>query len=104
MNKIDRRASACPVPPRYSLQFYKAEDGEAHGIRVGDRVRYKSQTSGVFTNPVGRVSHIEILRDDAYDGEEVYARFYIETGVLHYWNGTPMHEISGIHGILEIVG
>ena len=102
MNKIDRRASACPVPTS-SIHFYKSEDGEAHGIRVGDRVKYQAQFSGAFTNPVGRVSHIEVLKSDWEDGDQV-ARFYIETGVLHHWDATPLHEVCGIHGILEIVG
>jgi hypothetical protein len=98
MQKIDRRLSACPVPPAFSLLFRKAEDGEVHGVRVGDSVKFHTSTYGVLNPyPVGKVTQIEILKEDITgDGEEVYARFYIRSP-------GSMGEVCGIDRILEIV-
>ena len=97
MRQIERRMSACPVPPVFSIQFRKAEDGEAHGIRVGDTVKFKTEVYGALNPwPVGQVVHIEILRENIGWGEETYARFYIRAP-------KSSTEIRGIDNIIELV-
>lgn len=95
---INRSQYACPVPPVYALSFRTREEGEAHGIRVGDKVKYNTEVSGI--NPVqeGKVVCIEIYQENIIGiVEDPYARFYIHR------NGAGMSEVRGVRSILEII-
>lgn len=95
---INRSQSACPVPPVYSLSFRTREDGEAHGIRVGDKVKYNTEVSGISPVQEGKVVLIEIIQENIIGlPEDPYARFYIHR------NGGGMSEVRGLRAILEII-
>jgi hypothetical protein len=95
---INRSQFACPMPPVYALSFRTRTEGEAHGIRVGDKVRFNTTVSGISPVQEGLVVCIEIFCENIIGlSEDPYARFYINRF------GAGMAEIRGVSNILEII-